>query len=637
MEAQGLTYFYPQKGWKGEYGFDQFRSCDCLGEVVNAKGDKASLNFDNICARQPLHPCSVKLTGEYTEEGLAAYSQKLEYDQDEYQTLTRSDTEKARFYLQHSQSQQKWYVIHQDDAYYFYFPVPSVEGASQILVRYFDGHQVTYQYQAGMCCGLVYKDPQDQETEFTGSAEAIVNQVHASGLKVIEELLTNAFYCQVEQIHPLDEGISRIEINMQNARSVKCVLQVEKTESEIYFGDPERNEIVSRPFDMLKVIGGKANLPTGMENGTLVYTEVSFDAEQQQFEEHLVPIWCDFLSQSLITRDFQGKKVFCPVPSVLLVNYDYNDKKNGLANHKVELELRTIGPCPQLLLELEAVEQNSTVQLGSIQQTSDILRLFSTGMHSGLYLLKTYDGNKTETGRLNIFVMEPIHLKICFVKVGYQTLSLHHAGSSLWSYQDDQYLEILGQAGIVFDDIVESSMDLEDVPRKWDPELMDDVLDDAGIDLNAMLDERFLGAHPEFAGHYRVYILDQYKVERDPAGKKRFITYKLPSEKPIAMPLVMYKKSIEAGDAKESNPLAHAILRNMGLSLLLDFDKYQAVKTEMEKGTTTNVADCSEYRYTLSKDQWIILRMVAEQLGKRLEEAAKQANKEVNKNHGENR
>ena len=222
--------------------------------------------------------------------------------------------------------------------------------------------------------------------------------------------------------------------------------------------------------------------------------------------------------------------------------------------------------------------------------------------------------------------MEPIHLKICFVKVGYQFLSLHHAGSSLWSYQDDQYLEILGQAGIVFDDIVESSMDLEDIPQQWDSELMDEVLDDAGIDLNAVLDERFLGVHPEFAGYYRVYILDRYKVERDPAGKRRFITHRLPSEKPISMPLVMYKKSIEAGDAKESNPLAHAILCNMGLSLLLDFDKDQAVKTELVKGTTTNATDGSDYRYTLSKDQWIILRMVAEELGKRLK-ATEQANR----------
>ena len=327
--------------------------------------------------------------------------------------------------------------------------------------------------------------------------------------------------------------------------------------------------------------------------------------------------------------------MFYPVPTLCLVDYDYGDKRNGLTNNMARVKVQTLGPKQEVFFEFAVAEEvGKGFQLGSSQDSLAELTTFAKGAAIGVRIIRAYDSNNTETGRLRLVVVKPIPLKICFVKVGYHDTKLQPGGGPLWSYRDDRYLEMLGQAGVIFDDIAEASMALEGIPERWDPELKDDLLDDTGMDLNTFLDGQFTSAHPEYAGYYRVYILDKFKVERESHGKLRFITHQLRAEDPHLSPLVLFKKSIEAADARESNPLAHGMLCSFGLDLQLAYDQDNDVRTELLKGTTTNMMDTTKCRYTLTNSQWIVLRMKAMELQGQLEAAQKKAKKEAEKNHG---
>lgn len=599
MEEHALTYFYPKKDWKGAYGFDCFKM------------------WNNLVAWVPLNPTIVHLEGTYTEDGYATYKRQLGYEEE-------PNREMATAYLQHSLSNNKWFVHQKDGEWYFYFPMPLGGSTSEIVVKYFDGHCVTYNYQDTVLSGVTFKDSQETERVFYGSSEIVVSQVQEAGIKVINELLNCPFYCQIEQVHLLDEGICHIEINMKNAQSVKCHLLIQKEDIPLCFSDLGKNAGGLRAIELMKVMGGKAHVPVSKEHGEAVFADIEFDAALQQFDESLVPLWRDSIDKGMLLVDNEEQVVLYPVPTLSMVKYHFGDKRNGLKNGVVSLQVQTVGVFEEIYFEyVDSDEIGNGKQLGSTKNAVETLTLFSKNAVEGPHLIRAYDSNKNETGRLNVFVFAPIHLKICFVKVGYHTVSLCPSGGFGWDYRDDQFIEIFGQAGVIFDDIAESFMELEGVPEKWDPELKDDLVDDYGMNLNSYLDCQFISTHPEYTGHYRVYILNSYKLGLKTSEKLHLIIHQVNVENPMLGGLVVFKKSIEAADAKRSNPLAHGLLSSMGLNLQVGYDKDNDVSIELLKGTTNNVMDQTEYRYSLTSNQWLAIRKKAAELRGQLDAALK--------------
>ncbi len=507
--------------------------------------------------------------------------------------------------------------------------------SSEIMITYFDGHQVTYEYQAAELCGVTFDGGQQKPCSFRGSSESVMERVKEAGLNVVEALLTCPFYCQPEQVHALDEGISEVNITMHNAHAVKCTLQIQKEADELYFADLEHNEIKPWPFEVLKVVGGKARIPDRIEDGEVVFADAEFDAVSQKFEEQLVPLWVDYLSETLQMKEYQGKSVYYPIPMLSLVNYRYADKRNGLNNVFAELQVRTLGKFSELFFASSgADEKEKGFIISSTEKSSELLALYIKQGRLGMHLVKAVNQDAVEVGRLGVCIFEPIHLKICFVNVAFgskgdlmTSSSLRLEGAPGWSFRDDRFIEILGQPGVLFDEIVETDFEVEQVDELWDPNLKTHLMDTSKMDLCTWLDEQFINAHPEFSGYYRVYVLDQYMTECHGRTRMSLITHLLSIKDPLFSPLVIFKKSIEAAGATLSNPLAHGLLRSLGVDLVVNTDKTSGIKLRLLKGTSTNVMDDTEIRYSLTIDQWFAIREKAQLLHEQLEEAQKQANK----------
>ena len=92
MDVQSLTYFYPKKDWKGEYGYDVF----------------AWDNIANVNVMVSQDPLSVSMKASYLLDGVASYEQDNSYD-------PTAPKESSKFYLSHDISFNKWYVMHEND------------------------------------------------------------------------------------------------------------------------------------------------------------------------------------------------------------------------------------------------------------------------------------------------------------------------------------------------------------------------------------------------------------------------------------------------------------------------------------------------------------------------------------------
>ena len=414
MDVQSLTYFYPKKDWKGEYGYDVF----------------AWDNIANVNVMVSQDPLSVSMKASYLLDGVASYEQDNSYD-------PTAPKESSKFYLSHDISFNKWYVMHENDEDYFYFSVPFINrrktvcfdfehpesknkyhycvcyndkgslekltvekdenrfeftskeellgsahlqalemdmdlierlfknvdliggdptigdyriseavvdgSSSTIEVTYVDNRKVTYEYLAADLCGLSYENPKEEKKTFRGSAENVIIGINEAGLKVIGALLSCPLYCQPDQIYPLDEDIKEVKIEMKKAHSLKCILQTEPARDRLLIGDLEKNEVRKELFNTFKVVGGKANIPDRIENGEVVFKEVSFTAEEQRFNDLLVPVWMDEMTKNLVMRPWEDDYVMYPVPIVSMVNYEFTDKRNGLTNDRAPLQVQTLG------------------------------------------------------------------------------------------------------------------------------------------------------------------------------------------------------------------------------------------------------------------------------------------------------
>lgn len=584
--------------------------------------------------------------------------------------------------------------------------------SSEIRVAYNDGTEARYYYEAAQLCRFEYYQGEEQLHDFSGSQDRIIKKIRNNKVSVIDELLTNPFYNHPARVFMLDRGIEKVEVLMDQPRTVKCVLDVEKTTEETTLVDLEHGDTRNLAVEVFKVKGGKAKVPKAWLNGKPDFQEVDYGTVMNYSEATLVPLWREYIDENFFTKKYEDKYVFYPVPTLALVKYERSDKRRGLKNDEVKLQVQTVGKFKKVkfVTENKKVVDTATFD-GSTTKAEDSIEFVAKSPSEEVVRIWAKDDkDNSVVGMMNVHVFKPIHLKICFVDISFLwrvlddetyeqgTLINPRPGGSKWNYKKDRFLEILGQAGIIFDDIDDSkSMALEeqffmhshkgdlayhsdasyaefnlvapdmfemaDKPEDmkdleyfsecevWDDDLGDYVFDykktmdvysdiygssslrlhkqddgkyqsASGIDLNTYLDRRFLKFYPEYAGYLRVYVLDKCMVDSDETFIPRHITTLLSFDDPIQSPVVVFRKSIEMCDATESNPLACALLRCLGLNLYADPDSMRDGKLGFKYGTSTNMMDSSEYRYTLTSEQWLTIRQNAEKMRKNLEQAA---------------
>lgn len=749
MEVDAMTYFYPGKGWKGEFGFDWFRmggKPDPL--VVDSKGAKEGDSFDNIGLYVSPALCNIYLEGRFFKEGWPVYTQKIDHERlfpmRGENVGTDSDLQFARFNIKRNKEVIQEYALCENDECYYYVNIPFVnrrkmvdfdfwisderiqhflvwyddegkveeltivsgvidkqasnggkpdwqletrvftngidevlaednvellhldtklieriyknedmvsdslsEGdeqimnavvacpTSEILVTYGDHRKVAYRYEAAQLCKVTYMSSDGNTAEsFSGSQEQVINKVKEANIPVIDELLTNPFYNHPASVHQLDEESIEVKMLMMRSSTVKCKLEVEQVTENASYVDLEHNETKDFDIKVLKVIGGKASVPRGWDNGRIRYEEVDYGGGADLTDGVLVPLWRQHVDHKYFVKHCDDKNIFYPIPSLALVNYSWSDKTRGLENDVATLQMHTLGDKKVKIvvdnedaLDIYLPEDSDAITEGTIT-------LVANESSEKVVRLSVTDGDQEEdedsvVGNMNVHVFSPIHMKICVVNVNFVN---PRSGESLWNYKKDRFVEILGQAGIIFDEIDDSkSLSLEEKVfsgfERWDDNLGDFVIDrfiashvyEKG--LNNYIDEEFLNTYPEYTGYLRVYVLDKFLVDVGNEMMPRLVTALLDSDKPPLSSLTLFKRSIETSGITEGNPLARAMLRCLGLKPFADPDSNGDDKLGFQYGTSTNMMDGSEYRFTLTSGQWLTIRSNADTLRGRLQYA----------------
>lgn len=243
-----------------------------------------------------------------------------------------------------------------------------------------------------------------------------------------------------------------------------------------------------------------------------------------------------------------------------------------------------------------------------------------------------------------------------FTVTRYQVQQKENTSSNAWSLKDEHFIEMLGQCGVIvrdMDDNLQYGMESEYVYEAKNEEggmemkndlsamefdivsgqdsfsdisemyldsqfsipmlerftntspspnegerafITDLILEGRRPTLPAYLDQRVVAYYNELLEHMRVYLIDRHLRGED-LDSHYFDGYVLPVQKESAL---VFQKSIEANDHKQANAVAHELLKSMELqSRFLNRNKFT-----FKAGSTTNVMDSSDVRYSLSYDQW---------------------------------
>lgn len=715
MEVDALTYFYPEKDWKGEFGFDEF-----------------AYNFDNIGQYVSPALCAVRLEGVFDKDEEPIFKQIIDHnrlfplrgEKSGYGTMP----EFARFNIKKNGNIIQDYAICENGECYFYMPVPftdrrkmvdfdfkvsdsemqhflvwyDAEGkveeltivsgkldkdwqletcvfhnqinevlaednvnrlhldtelieriyrnedmvsdslskedkriqnlmivspSSEIHISYDDKHKVAYKYESAQLCKVMFKTSEGETKTFSGSQEQIIKNIKEANIPVIDELLTNPFYNHPASVKRLDEGIDKVLMVMNHASTVKCKLEVEQANENASFVNPKNNEIKDFVIEVYKVKGGQANLPRSWDdNSRIKYESVDYGGGPDLTDAALIPLWRQYVDKKYFLKKCDGKIIFYPIPSLSLTNYAWDDRRRGVDNDAVMLHANTIGN-EKVHYEVENEDVFDFYTHDEIDEVPEGSVLFVANHNSenGVKLKVTNgngDDDENQVGLVNVHVFEPIHLKLCIVNVNCNT---PRPVTNRWNYKKDHFIEILGQAGIIFDEIDDTKSILIDEEvfsdyERWDDDLKDFVLDNViakyayGYGIKNYIDDEFLEKYREYAGYLRVYVVDKYLVDASNPQAMRLVTVLLDSQKPPFESVLLFKKSIDACDATESNPFAYALLRCLGLQPFANPDCNGDDKLAFKLGASTNMMDNSDCRYTLTSDQWLTLRKNAKVL-----------------------
>lgn len=507
--------------------------------------------------------------------------------------------------------------------------------SNEITVIYKDRHKVIYKYEAAQLSKVTYWKSFSEETEnFIGSQEEIVHKLSNTDLAVIDALLHNPFYNHPACVYRMDEAIAEVEMKMQLATSVKCTLEVEQVFENAAYVDLEHHEIKDFDIEVYKVLGGKANVPRGWENGKVRYETVDYGGGADLTGGALVPLWRQYVDKKYFVKQCDGRLIFYPAPSLALVNYAWIDKKRGLENDMVLLRTQTLG---DKKVHFEVKNKNAFDffthdDLDEVPENTIALSANNASDYAVRLKVKDGDGDDDDNlvGMMDVKVFDPVGLKLCVVNVNFDK---PRPFGKQWSYKNDRFLEILGQAGVIFNEIDDSKSLLlkEDIFSKfeaWNDTLYDNVLDykkvvsDAEKDFYTSVDEIFLTKYPEYIGYFRVYLIDKCMADFSDSKRMRLVASLLGTDEPPYSSLLLFKRSIEACNATESNPLAYAMLRCLGLHPFASPENIGDGTLAFQCGTSTNMMDNTEHRHSLTLEQINIVHDVAVMLQSRLQSIA---------------
>ena len=657
MEADALTYFYPEKGWKGEYGFEGF-----------------AYNFDNIGRYVSSGPCNVILEGRFPKGKEPVYTQRVEQEpevpMDGEGNRNHSEMKLARFFIKKDgfvvcdnafceNGECYSYVnvpftdrrkmleldfVESDDCIQHFLVSYDADGkvekltveseveimtedgesdwkietrvfgrdvseimaednvkqlrldtslieriynnldmvsdslldgderildavvicpSSEILIIYNDRHRVVYEYEAAQLSRVAYKSSDGKtQVSYDGSIENIIKNLREANISVIDELLTNPFYNHPASVYKLDQDIAEVKMRMQMSTSVKCRFEVEQVIENASYVDLEHNEIKDFDIKAYKVLGGKASVPRSWDNGKVRYEEVDYGGGNDLSGGVLVPLWRQYVDNRYFLNKCDDKLIFYPIPSLALVKYSSNGDRYGLGNNAVRLRTKTM-----VDKKVDYVIENEGAFDIILPKDSDVMgegtiALVAKKAFDNSVRLKVINGKndydeENVVGMLDVHVFDPITLKICFVNVNFDKA---RPMANQWNYHKDRFLEILGQAGVIFNEIDDSkSLFIDDEVfaefERWDDTLADSVIDYEKVlsaietDLNTYLDEEFMKKYPDYAGYLRVYILDKCMVDNSNEKLPQYITSLLNDEELPSSSLILFKRSIENSGA----------------------------------------------------------------------------------------
>ena len=113
------------------------------------------------------------------------------------------------------------------------------------------------------------------------------------------------------------------------------------------------------------------------------------------------------------------------------------------------------------------------------------------------------------------------------------------------------------------------------------------------------MDRYFIKRYPAYVKHFRVHILDRFLVDdRYSDAEKRYLESLFLDD--YRESVCLFTRSIEEKGSFNCNAIAQAIYK--GIGLLNSYDNNNEVT--FRYGTTTNIMDGSQRRYTTNFYQW---------------------------------
>lgn len=472
-----------------------------------------------------------------------------------------------------------------------------------LKVVYNDDFTATYEYVSGELVRLVLCSDDDDSTwneVFFGTPAEIKKKIKKAGWKSrIEDKLLNDIFVDYDD-DCLKKDVKRVEIEMEPAYGNIMTLTVEKEETPYTFQYGTKKPLSGlREEYKVKEISGEVYRKDGRFGYKKEEKRITFDEPIP-----LEPYWRDYMDGRYWTVKIGDQNIFYPHPTLALVDYKWRDKRRGLENDVVELKVKTFGEFDKIKFESTDTSIFDTkIGSGSTTKAEDTIKL--KAKHPTVLIedsLMAFENKKNEvTGCMNVHVFEPIHMKICFINVGFNAVSgdsmdidgdsnvqiknrrvvpasnANTGASKGWKPEDDEYLKILGQAGIIFDDIANESMQVEeyyhsvdeegvdikmtqsefdlvsgaDIPdytddhvsfknkdfmRMWDGVIeWDDEFNEFVVKSTAAWDQMlsyynspawsfdklFLKHNKQYADYIRVYVLDKYMINNDEAETKK--------------------------------------------------------------------------------------------------------------------
>ena len=478
-----------------------------------------------------------------------------------------------------------------------------VEADSKILtVVYEDDFKASYEYVSGELVSLILCSDEEDSTwheYYRGTPSQIKKKIKRAGWETrIEDKLLNDIFVDYDD-DCLKKEVKRVEIAMSPAYGNVMTVNVEKEEPPYSFQYGDKKPITGlREEYKVKEISGEVYRKNGRFGFKKEEKKITFDEPIP-----LEPYWRDYMDGRYWTVKIGDQNIFYPHPTLALVDYKWRDKRRGLENDVVELKVKTFGEFDKIKFESTDTRIFDTkVGSGSTTKAEDTIKL--KAKHPTVLIedsLMAFENKKNEvTGSMNVHVFEPIHMKICFIDVSFNAVSgefvsldddstvnlknrrvssasnANTGASKGWKPEDDEYLKILGQAGIIFDDIAHESMQVEeyyisededgrgvrmqqseydivsgvDAPNYSDENLnvknkdfmrMWDLLVDWDENFNefvvksshiwesifnvytpsSIFDRFFLKNNKQYADYIRVYILDKYMINDDESETKK--------------------------------------------------------------------------------------------------------------------